>query len=396
MEFINNPHCNKPFLAIDGNNWYIQFWYKVDGKRLPKKEAFNLNSDEFRVKSKGKITEINKVKRKEYVDIYLEKLTDLLKSRYFNPYTKQFVILDESEKPLIYFIEKFLNNPYLTKEVSTLKTYTSYFEVFKKFLLENNLSEITLKEVGKNLVNDYLSQFKTATHSNGNLRFLKAVLNYCVNDLEVIPTSPLKSIKPQPVPDSDSNKPYSQEEFRKLLTVAKSIDNEFYLLLLMQYYTLRRPTEILKLQFKDFDFNTNSVYFSGKISKTKKRQTAILPPFFMDLIKSQVPEDVKPNHYFLGTVKQKNGHHTLKVFNESPITTMYFQDKFKTKAIQNLIKKGQTMYSVKHSGVIYLKEKGYSNQQIMGITGHAKESTLGIYAREYKAAPIVRADNLLV
>lgn len=396
MEFINNPHCNKPFLAKEDTNWYIQFWYKFDGKRLVKKFAFNLNSDDFRVRTKGKVVEINKVDRKKFAESYLNEINVLLKTHYFNPITKQFDILDEADNSFIHFIEKYLNNPYVTIEDSTLKTYTSYFNVFKEYLTSNNLVNLTLKEVTKPIINNFLVQFKTPNHSNGNLRFLKAVFNYCVKDLEVLPLSPIKNIKYQDVTDSDSNKPYTPDEFKQLLTVAKSMDNEFYILLLMQFYTLRRPTEILKLQYKDFDFVNNTIYFSGTIAKTNKRQTATLPNFFMNLIAEQVPSDVESTHYFLGTVKDDSGRHRLKVFNVCPITIMYFQDKFKTRAIQNLIKKGQTIYSVKHSGVIALKEQGYTNQQIMELTGHTKEGTLGVYAREYNAKPIIRTDNLLV
>jgi len=396
MEFINNPHCNKPFLAKEDTNWYIQFWYKFDGKRSIKKFAFNLNSDEFRVKTKGKVTEVNKVDRKKFADTYLNEVNGLLKSHYFNPITKRFDTLDEADKTLVYFIEKYLSNPYVTVEASTLKTYTSYFNVFKEYLTANNLINLTLKEVTKALINNFLVQFKTPNHSNGNLRFLKAVFNYCVKDLEVIPLSPIKNIRYQEVTDSDSNKPYTTDEFKQLLTVAKNIDNEFYILLLVQFYTLRRPTEILKLRYKDFDFTNDTVYFSGKIAKTNKRQTATLPKFLMDLIAGQVSADVKPNHHFLGSVKGENGWHELQIFNINPITIGYFQDKFKTKAIQDLIKKGQTLYSVKHSGVISLKEQGYSNQQIMALTGHTNESSLGTYAREYRATPIIRTDNLLV
>jgi integrase len=396
MEFINNPHCNKPFLAKDGTNWYIQFWYNSDGKRSPKKFAYSLNSDEFRPKIKGRFVEVNKAERKKMVDIYLAETTRLLKTQYFNPVTKKFEILDEAENSFISFIERFISNPHSTKEPSTIRTYNSYLKIFTEYLIGQNLIGMTLKEVTKPIINKYLIQFKTATHSNGNLRFLKAVLNYCVDTLEVIPQSPLKNIKHKAVTDSDSNKPYTPDEFQRLLSVAKSIDNEFYILLLFQYYSLRRPTEILKLQYKDFDFANNSVYFSGNITKTNKRQTAILPEFFMNLIRNQVPANTQPDSYFLGTVKEKNGRHHLKVFNVKPITLMYFQDKFKTKAIQDIVKEGQTIYSTKHSGVIYLKTKGYDNSQIMALTGHTNEASLGVYAREYKAKPITRTDNVLI
>lgn len=395
MEFSKNPHCSKPFLAKDNSNWYIQFWYRFDGKRLPKKYAFTLNNNEYRSKVKGKFIETEKVKRKKYADAYLEQVTNSLKNDYFNPITKLFESVDEADKPFVYYIEKYLVNPYVTHESSTLKTYKSYFKVFNEYLADKNLSTISLKQVDKALVNNYLMKFN-AVHSNGNLRFLKAVFNYCVDDLEILTKSPIKNIKKQDEEDSDSNKPYSLAEFVKLLEVAKTIDNEFYILLLMQYYTLRRPTEILKLQFKDFDFNENTIYFSGKIAKSNKRQTASIPEFLMDLIKMQLPEDVEPHHHFLGSTKGENGWHNLKIFNIEPITIGYFQDKFKRKDIKKIIKSGQTLYSVKHSGVIHLKEEGYSNSEIMGLTGHASEGTLGVYAREHKAKRIIRKDNLLI
>ena len=239
--------------------------------------------------------------------------------------------------------------------------------------------------------------FRNQVLRNNNIRFIKAVINYCINDLEIININPIKSIKQTKAPDSDSNKPYTEQEFREILQIAKEINKEFYLLFLMVYYTLRRPEELYKLRYKDFNFKDGTIYFSGSITKTDKRQLARLPQFLIDYIKKNIPANVSADYYFLGTRQiEKRTRHITDTFAPRKITANFYKDCFKQKAIQDRIKKGQTIYSAKHTGVIYLREQGHSNKAIMSITGHTSESTLGIYAREHRVKPIVREDNLLV
>lgn len=113
------------------------------------------------------------------------------------------------------------------------------------------------------------------TSINCDLRYLKAFLRYCKNDLEILEKVP--SIKMLRCPRRRAVQPLTPDEFRRLLKEAEKYPKVRVLLLIIGS-TGMRLSEALHLQWTDIDF------FNGQISicekdnwRPKNHQNRIVP-----------------------------------------------------------------------------------------------------------------------
>lgn len=393
-----NEHCEKPFIAKDKTKWYIQFWYKDgDGLRKKYKKALELNSDEFLKKTKDGEIEINKTDRKALAQELVIGMIEKLKSQYFNPNTRKFEITDKAELPLIKFFDDYIdNNSKYEKSEGTKVTYRAHNNTLRTFLnLEDGKYKITipLKAADHHFIGDFLTYIEnkdSIAHRDNLLMYSRAVFNYCIEHLELMKINPTKKFGYINKFESEKNVALSLDGAKILLEAAKKLDFHFYLLLKLMFYTLRRPDELLKLKYENFDFDKTEqqLKFTDKIIKTNKTQYSSLPPELMQEIKENIPANVQPDWYFMGNIgKDENvkGKAPYIKLMFAPAKTPYhhFNQKFDTtrKRLkwENI---GVTLYGMKHTGVKYLMEEhSWTNQQIRDYTGHATDKMLARYAR---------------
>lgn len=405
MEKILNPHCETPFINKDGVKWYIQFWYKNSiGKRLPFKKAYQLNKQQYLEKRKDIVVEINKTERKHYASELILQLREELSIKHFNAELGCFEHVDKTELPFASFLDdyiEFSKNDNGTED-SSIKVYASRVNVIKEYLTEIGQHNIPLKDVTKEFVEKFLvhtSQNSSTANRDNYCIFIKAVFNYLVDQVNILPKSPIKVIKAKITKKpSERHKPYTIELLKQVLANQKSLSVEFYLLQLFQYYTLSRPSELLCLQLSQFDFENNRIIFSD--TKTNVRKDSKVSKEAMKYLKSLIPDNTPLEYYFLGNAGKKSnskkGQFHFRVFGEYQNVLDPYQTKFQTIRKQMELDPNHTIYSMKHSGVVHLLEADWSIKEIMDYTGHKNESTLGIYAREYKPKQRERLDDVLV
>jgi integrase len=399
-ENLNN-HVENPFIGKDGARWYIQFWYKnSEKKRKPFKKAFDLNKSQYLKKVKGVDVEINKVDRKLQAQAYIDGIVDRLKTHYFNPETGEFENRDKSSLPLMKYFDDYINdNSKYEKSDGTKTTYRAYNNTLRTFL-ETSKSysiDLALKDADQHFIQNFLTYIEkkdSIAHRDNLLMYSKAVFNHLKKHLEIIQTNPAEKFKAINKFESESNKAMSLAELKSLLEEANKLDFHFYLLLKLVFYTLRRPDELLKLRYENFDFDRCQLVFTDKIIKTNKTQYSTIPASLMAEIQSTIPSGVKYEDFFLGNIgkhrdNNRQGKPEYKKFTFAAEKTPYHHFGTKFETIRNRMKlaKGYTLYGMKHSGIDYLiEEHNWSNSQIRSYTGHTSDKMVERYARSARRA----------
>lgn len=385
MENINS-HVETPFLYKDGVKWYIQFWYKNSlGERKPFKRTHSLNEADYLKKVKGQHVEIDKTKRKDYANALISNLKSVLKTHYFNPETRAFEITDKSELPFKSYLTDYVDYyPRKKRSEKTKNLYSTYNNVIIDFLDKKGLKSIALNKVDRELVEDFLAlkeqEGKTSTRDN-YLTYLKGVYKYVVEYLELLPKSPIRHLNSISNIDSNSNRAYSISEFKEYLERAKQKDYYLYLLCDLMFTTLRRPSELLSIKFKDIDFNKGTIDFEPSEVKTRNKVYSTISKNILKQLKAIIPNDILPDYYLFGYNERINRRYQKLIFGENRTPLSHFQDAWKTLKED----KGYTLYSSKHTGVKYMiEELKWTDEDIIAYTGHKDTKILGRYARDAK------------
>lgn len=392
-----NEHVGKPFLAKNKTKWNIQFWYfDTIGNRKKYIRAYDLNTNEYLKKVKGVETEINKNERKAYANGLIAKISDLLKTRYFNPETREFENQNKQDLPLKGYLKDYINfNPRKKRSESTKNLYRTYNNVIIEWLNRQGKEDILLSDFDRDLIVKFLSEKEkgSTAHRDHYLIYLKSFFNYLIDYLNILDKNPLIQLKPINNQDTKTNKAYPTELLQKVLESAKKLDIHLWYLMRLVYYTLRRPGELLKLQFRDFDFEKCTISFHSTQTKTNKTQYSILPKELMDEIKENLGNEVNPDYYLFGNNgKGKNNRYIKdKIFNKNKTPFTHFQDLFKVVKNRIKLEKGYTLYSMKHTGIVYcIEELKWDDQKIITNTGHTNTQILGRYSRDAKREREVR------
>ncbi|RZK27271.1 MAG: site-specific integrase [Flavobacterium sp.] len=397
---IVNPHCSEPKLLKDKLRWSIRFYYKVEGETKTRKKDYGLNSSDFLKKDKGVVKAINKSDRILYAGELLKHEIERLNTLFFNPETKEFESLDKSDKPILTLLAGYLEySPNKVRRESTKYIYTSYNNRIKDVLIELGMQNAALNEVDRFVVEKILASIQSKSSKaqrDHYLRYLKGFFTYCVDHLEILTKSPIKTLKSINNEDTQTNKAYPPQLLEDVLNEANLLDPHFYLLLKLVYLTLRRPDELLRLQFKDFDFKQGVIRFSRDKIKTDRAQLTSLKPETMQEIVSLMDGNYNPLDYFLGHVAKESKGRTVKsIF--APIKTpfVHFQDKFKTIQQRLALEKGYTIYSFKHTSINNLIDKhNWSKEQVIKLTGHTNTSILDTYTKDGKRERIEYPDMI--
>ncbi|MDA3966651.1 tyrosine-type recombinase/integrase [Helicobacter sp. WB40] len=207
---------------------------------------------------------------------------------------------------------------------------------------------------------------------------LNEILRLAYNDgvIDQIPQA-IKKIKAKV--QKKENKPFSLNEVKSILSVAKTMDITTYCYLKIAFFTGARKGEILALKWQDIDFTNNKINIRATIGDYEEgtpktassfRIIDMLPPVkeALELLKSQ---KMKPTYY----VFLKHDKQATKV--ERSIQTRY------KKALRNLGLEERTIYTTRHTfASIMLQQK--ENPMWVGckMLGHKNlNMTYQVYAK---------------
>jgi site-specific recombinase XerD len=249
-----------------------------------------------------------------------------------------------------------------------LRTY----RLFSDYLKEQCLESILVTEVNINIIKAFVYDKSPSAASMKNLkRNISSLLKDELESQGVILN--FKRIK-LPRTTQELHKPIKDVE--ALLKDIAAFNDNLYLCALMTYGLLLRPhREVLSLRRGDFNDDFTMLSLDGSRVKSKRNRVLPVPNFVRkELIIRYVECDCEMN-----------------LFSRS--RTVYHRDYFKNrwaeyKKESNILEKGQTLYSLRHSASIKVFEKTGSLQKLQQVMGHSDLKVSLTYLRSLEIKQI--------
>ncbi|MCL4637664.1 MAG: site-specific integrase [Olivibacter sp.] len=138
------------------------------------------------------------------------------------------------------------------------------------------------------------------------------------------------------------------------------------------FYSCMRPREIQLLQVKHIDLNARQIKAIGPTAKTGDRYVPICEEL-SELIREMNLTKLPLNHYVFG----KNGKPSeLLAYKD------FFRNKYKPIKEKLGLDDKYTLYGWKHTRVVNLLMAGFTDQEVMSLTGHSDYQSFMAYKRE--------------
>lgn len=356
-------------------DWFV--WFKYEHPVTGKYERFRFNKGFNKYKTK--------TERREH-GILFRNVIDKLLSNGFSPYGEYNPLdnLLNKQKTVVTCIDKYLVEvkPYLRPK--SYDKYSFQLKVFKKWLIENNLSHLLINDVRKATVLEFLTETREKRKWGGKtynhyLVDITTFFNYFHKNyddyVDKVPTLHLKKA----ISDKPGNTAFSDWQFKKLKDMMlENGDTFLYTCCSFIYYgALRSVSEVNKIKIGDFNFNQKTLkVLSGT---AKNRQTEFIPiyPDFLDLLYELGIHEMSPDNY----VFAREGKRAY-IGGPTRIGDDYIRRAFQPYKLALKLGKRDGPYCYKHTRAIHLGEDGEDLYKIMRLFRHKDLATTMIYLRD--------------
>lgn len=400
MSINSLKSISKPYLKTTNplsKKWYVCFRYTNNQNETKEfKRTFDLNKQPFVIN--GIVNNKPSIQKERYkIGLkYVKEIQDLLNNVEFDANRGVF-IEDATKEPVIQHLHNWYNWKQNKVKHTTHKVYKSVINLFENYLNDTNNIHISLEHFGYRELSNFLNNVQTTT-SNSRYNFclivFKNFYNYIINIEGINVPNPTKKISNLTVYQTTKHSKYSTPN----TAIQDLTDYNYYLGFMAKcvYYTLHRIETLTALQFKDFDLEKGIINIPATKIKTAKKLEIRIHHNLLPTIREYVNNnDVLQNDYFFGyngKIKNSKGGKKLDInmFGKSKtpvyIFTKIFERYRNLKTTNKLLfTPNHTLYGFKHSGVIYYKDNGLSDEQIIKLTGHSNTSILQTYSKQYEA-----------
>ncbi|MGJ1506100.1 tyrosine-type recombinase/integrase [Sphingobacterium siyangense] len=394
---------------VSGNKWVVFVYYYIDNVRNEIRYSQGLNKKYFTENNGLGLKEIKRrnSERETLSNSIIEYVKNWIETRIFDSQQKAFLVPNR-ERVLIESLNGFIKFKEREKlKKSSINQYQSKLNSFKNYLTKSKALDLRLCNVNKQLYVDYFhglrDEKRKANWYNDILTFHRMFYNWLIDIEEVEIKNPVKVIKPLGKEDIIKHKAIPsdliKESFRQVDMYGSNI-----LALFVQFifYSLHRPNTLTQLQFKDFDLKKKVINIPSDKIKTKKSIVLKMHPKLTELVENfKTENDILSDDYLFGyeiisSVRGSKKQYRLfgkyqsetidfiqkfKHFNEKQIDKAYKRDD----SLYKIFKYGEnTLYGYKHTGVVYLRELGWSLEQIIQLTGHKDTEIAKWYGRDFR------------
>lgn len=282
-------------------------------------------------------------------------------------------------------------------KASSFKRYGEKVNVINEYLQKNNLENISLKRFDYNILNKFLMHIQEKSSNVSYNYYLSIFVNlykFLIN-IQVLNVDNI-SKRIEKLKELDTEKHAKYADIDRAFSDLVEYNNVLALMAKTIYYTLHRIETITSLQYKDFDFENGIINIPSVKIKTGKKLTIRISKHLLPQLKQYVKlHPPHSNDYFFGNngvIKTvKNVKKTdIQIFGKNKtkvaiFTQMFTQFRKKKSTNKELFTLNHSLYTMKHNGVIYYKNVGLSDHQIIKITGHSNISILATYSKQYEA-----------
>lgn len=336
-----------PARLAEGKEWYISYYAKNPQTARLCRKKIKLN----RIKS---ITE----RRKMIIEI-----NNKLASGW-NPYIEQEA--PNSFHKATEVFKNFLNVKKKENKKTSFQSYSSYIEIFNKFLEKEKLSDLIIINFNNQVANKFMNYIflerNVSNRTYNNYRdFGISLFNWAIENL-YCKANPFKPVR------------YKKNERKKRIIIDYEtrvkikdylIENnhiEYYTICLLCYNCFLRPIEIMQLKKHNFNLENNTLILEPEITKDN------------DYRYITITENLK---YYLLKLDLENIHPDSYIFSENykPGRLLYSSKnipKFWFKMRKELNLKSEIQfYSLKDTGIVNMLRAGVSPDIVRDQAGHS-------------------------
>ncbi|MBS9773791.1 MAG: site-specific integrase [Tenacibaculum sp.] len=192
--------------------------------------------------------------------------------------TKSFAKVFDVFDTYLMTIKKQVKKETLRKD--TLRSYTSFINNIKNYLIENNLQDIFVHDWNEELLQNFLDEIfferdNSARTHNNYLRFINTFSLWMIKRkyINVNPATNIDRIKE----GTKKRIVISHKDRETILNYMKENHYNYYVLCYTAFYTLIRRTEITKILVSDVFLKNRIINIRADISKNGKEQVVTIP-----------------------------------------------------------------------------------------------------------------------
>jgi integrase len=353
----------------------------------------------YRHPDTGKFVRLRKYEDLNYCDtledknLYAQKLRDLILTsleRGYNPFSKdaedeineeknQEILRKKAEKPyLIEALELFIKAKEDKKLApKTIRGYKQFNLDIIGYLTASKQADLYVEDFTQEIIMDFLETAADETGwspvtYNNHVDYIKTLIkwfsvrprkwliadNYLFGDDGIF----------YQVERVHTNRIFVDTILKKLRKeVAKIPTLEYYCKFI--FYSCMRPVEIQNLRVEDVDLSSRTIRIVGKTNF----RTIPISNELNEMLLSRNLEKYRAKDYVIG-LRGKTGP---KHFHADHWRTL-----FKPVKIKLELDHTYTMYGLKHTRVVSLLKAGYSDAEVMNLTGHRDTASFDKYKRE--------------
>lgn len=259
----------KPAKLYDANNELNQQWFVFYYFRNPENGKFT----RFRIWISQKI--ITRSGRRDKAHEVI-KLTNSRLQQGWSPYA-------EYDRKLHTIAETF-DFAYKVKSATIGKrsrqTYQSVYNKFLGFLEKNKLKNIAIGDLNYKIVQDFfdnsmITEKITSRTYNNRISALKTIFNFMVKR-DYILFNPVNRVERLPESDPELTA-YTKRELEMISKKLPEWNYNLYVISQLVFYCFLRPAEIVRLQFRDIQWDRSMIMVPGGKSKNRRSEMIIMP-----------------------------------------------------------------------------------------------------------------------
>lgn len=272
----------------------------------------------------------------------------------WNPFYESTV--SEEFKSFEYCIDKFIEQTKKevengSKREDTLRSYTSFANMIKKYIAEKKLTLQLVLEFNQPFVVNYLDWIyydrKNSPRTyNNHLLFIGTFINYCVS------RGYLKSNFTTTISRKENATKIRKVLTPEIKTKVKELHQDqlnYFVLCMATYFCFIRRTELCKLKVKHINLNNSYINIPAEISKNRKNEYVTIPDAYMKILSEHL-QNANNNDFWFSNDNFKAG--------EKQLNPKKISDTWERIRKQKQISAEYQFYSLKDTGITDLLNSG--------------------------------------
>lgn len=332
-------------------------------KRNNGKYYFKMNTKDWKVNCSLKTDDYETARKRadSIVDIYFQKkFQNTFSGAAFQPYYSEPAFVSTPVKPRTKFSDAFKKYIQIKENSMLAKSTMHHKHKFAKILEEIQI--VYLDELNSDFALKYWKYLESNyTCSDSRKKYiteLSVFLNYCIKQ-DLYTESQKNKLEFPKLRTKAREVIISEVDLQKILHHVKENwqDEDFYFYLLTLYNCFGRPSEIVHLEVRHFDFTKETVEYVQ--NKTKKSKTVYLQNEYLELLKEFIRRRGITGYLFEGHSRNQE----------------FYSKKFKHLKLELGLNPDYTLYTYRHTSATNLYEKTQDVLFCANMIGDSPETT---------------------